>query len=144
MFDRSGETLVSHLRLTDRIVLKRLPALLEGVGGGDDPAAARLDPDAYEDEAAAQEFRRLVADELDAARREDRQTFERTLGAKSLTLDEAEAWVRVVGDARLVLAARSGITSENWEDDTRSDPQLALLGYLSYVQSSLIRALSES
>ena len=49
--------------------------------------------------------------------------------------------MRVIGEARLVLAARLGITEDGWEDD--ADPEMALLGYLGYLQDGLVGVLSD-
>ncbi|MDX1690320.1 MAG: DUF2017 family protein, partial [Acidimicrobiia bacterium] len=110
----------------------------------DDPAAARLDYDAHpDDERASARFRELTGDQLDAARAEDREQFLRTLDADELTEEEAEAWLRVIGDARLALASRIGITDDGWEAGVGpgDPPELLLVGWLGGVQDALVRAL---
>ena len=52
--------------------------------------------------------------------------------------------MRVVGEARIILAARLGIVEDGWEQDVESsrDPEMALLGYLGYLQDALVGVLS--
>lgn len=114
-----------------------------------DPAAERLSVDAYPgDEAASHEFRRLMSSELDQGRSADRSAFATSLeaaaeGPVTLSAGEAEAWLLVLGEARLVLAARLGIEEEGWgeSDDEPMDPAMALLHFLSWMQGSLSEVL---
>ena len=115
-----------QLRLTDIEVtfLTDLPRLLAGLGTAEsDPAAARLAPPVYlGDPEADAEWRRLAGTELEASRRADRSAFESVLEAVSDSLPEsaasdreesvgsavisraeADAVLRVVNEARLVL-----------------------------------------
>ncbi len=130
--------------------LETLPGLLSSVGIVDpDPAARRLDPSPYPDQAeASEEFRRLMADETEKARLADRSAFEVSLqeAAHGLVLSEAEAgaWLRVIGEARLTLAARMGIEEDGWEDELPGEDQtVALLHYLGWIQQSLVETLEE-
>lgn len=82
----------------------------------DDPALHRLLPDAYGDDAAASaEFRRYTEASLRDAKRADITVVRQALaslevtGERVLEGDQAEAWMRFVTDARLVLASRLGI-----------------------------------
>lgn len=127
-------------------VLSKLPDLLATAGDPDeDPAAARLTPNAYRDDPArAAEFSRLTGSDLDDLRLADRSRFVASLepGTVRLALDDAEAWLRVIGEARLLLAARAGIEEDGWlYDEYGDDPRMALLYYLSGVQDALIGAL---
>ena len=94
------------------------------------------------------EFWRLMGSELSMDKSEDRVRFEETLrGAERggfLSGDEAESWLRVLGEARLVLAGRVGIDHESDYDRARRDggPEMATLDYLGYLQASLATALS--
>lgn len=82
----------------------------------DDPALARLLPDAHADDpAASSEFRRYTEQGLRERKRRCLETARLTLGrAGSLTLDEAEAqaWLVALTDVRLVLAERMGLRTE--------------------------------
>jgi hypothetical protein len=64
--------------------------------------------------------------------------------AGSISDDDAQMWLRVLGDARLTLAARMGIDEEGWEDDRSLTDSRdgAMLRYLSYLQDALIQVLS--
>ena len=112
----------------------------------DDPALARLFPNAYPDDAeAASEFRRytreglvehksansgLIAAALMAADDEDRLTVER---------DDAERWLPTLTDLRLVLAERLGVRSD---DDPLPDSELAdVYSWLGELQWLLVAAL---
>lgn len=128
--------------------LMAVPVLLNSVGAGEgDSAADQLDQTPYpEDPEAADEFRRLMAGELKQSRAADRSAFgitvEQAPAGLVLSPAEAEAWLRVLGEARLVLAARAGIVADGWEEDLPDDdPSIALLHYLGWVQQSLAEVL---
>ncbi|WP_049871498.1 DUF2017 domain-containing protein [Catenulispora acidiphila] len=76
----------------------------------DNPALARLFPDAYGDADEASEFRRLTEPDLRegkrATARQVLETLEDYRGGDKLTLDgdQARAWLSAVNDVRLVLA----------------------------------------
>ena len=86
----------------------------------------------------------MIAGDLASARSKDRDEFSATLDETTITDEAAEIWMRVIGDARLVLGARLGIQHDDWE----MDPSLAdsgegaLVNYLGYLQDSLIQVLS--
>lgn len=105
-----------------------------------------------DDEEANAEFGRLMESEVKEARAADRSAVQITLEQAMvdtegvvLSMGEAEAWLRVLGEARLTLAARLGITDASWEQDSRlsSDPAHELLDYLSWLQASLVEVLLE-
>ncbi|MDH3307795.1 MAG: DUF2017 family protein [Acidimicrobiia bacterium] len=117
-------------------------------------AEARDDPSfptsAYpDDEHADAEFRRLMAAEWAQARSLDRAIVERTLkvagGGVVLSMPEADAWMRVLGEARLLIAARLGIEEPGWDRDgaIEESPDLALLHYLSWMHGGLVDVLSD-
>ena len=144
-----------RLRLTaDEVeMLRVVPQLLGTVGAmPDDPAAERLSLDVYpHDPQAAEEYRRLMATEVEAGRNADRSAFAVSLEAAAegpvvLSADEAEAWLMVLGEARLALAARLGIEEEGWGEDPNAlnDPSMALLHYLSWLQGALTDVLLEA
>jgi len=129
-------------------VLRVIPELLQTVEG-DDPAAGRLNVAPYPDDAeASDEYRRLMADEMEQSRAADRSAFALTVdqAPQGVTLSEgeAEAWLRVLGEARLVLAARLGIRTDGWEAElSNGEPAVALLHYLGWLQQSLTETLEE-
>lgn len=129
-------------------LLSSLPEMLDAVGTDPrDPAGPRLNQSAYPDDPmASAEFEVSHAAALEEVRTEDRSTFASTLGKSiegvDLTEDQAASWMRVVGDGRLVLAARLGIEDDRWEHESPSDPQMLMVHYLTHLQSELIDALS--
>ena len=104
-----------------------------------------------DDEEANVEFGRLMESEVKEARAADRSAVQVTLeqaivdtDGVVLSMGEAEAWLRVLGEARLTLAARLGIRDASWEDPgLSSDPAHELLDYLSWLQASLVDVLLE-
>ncbi|MBI5158462.1 MAG: DUF2017 family protein [Acidimicrobiia bacterium] len=139
-FTRKGAEVRVRLDADARAVLAALPDLL----GGSDDAGGRLSYRAHPgDEEAEARYRDLVGDSLDDLRGEDRSTLLRSVGEGTIGLEEAEAWMRVIGEARLVLAARLGIEHDGWETeaDPGQSPEMALLGYLGYLQDGLVGAL---
>jgi hypothetical protein len=121
----------------------------------DDPALARLFPDAYPDDPdATAEFRRYTQADLTAERRRRAnvalETLDRIKGGGRLSLIpvEAAAWLGALNDLRLVLGTRLEITSDDQEpgqDFGPSDPRTAYVPvyyYLGYLQETLVEALS--
>ena len=125
-------------------LLSLVPALLDSVGKFDpDPAVDRLALRAYPlDEDADDEFRRLLVDELQHGRAADRSAFSITVesGVDGVVLStaEAEAWLRVLAEARLVQAARADLPGGSEKESDQ-----ALFDYLSWVQGSLVGILDE-
>jgi uncharacterized protein DUF2017 len=121
----------------------------------DDPALARLFPDAYPDDPdATAEFRRYTQADLTAERRRRAnvalETLDRIKGGGRLSLIpvEAAAWLGALNDLRLVLGTRLEITSDDQEpgqDFGPADPRTAYIPvyyYLGYLQETLVEALS--
>lgn len=115
----------------------------------DDPALARLLPDAYDDPAAAAEFRRFTQADLRRQKADNARTVAATLtrpGTLHLTPAEAQAWLRTLTDLRLVLGIRLGITEESSPDQfTQSEPTRSMYlvyDWLTYHQDRLVHALS--
>ena len=145
--------------LTD--LIEQFAALLDG-GTGDDPAVARLVPDAYRDDPdSSAEFRRLTEDDLLQRRRDDVRDVLATLlvdgapltidtvddetATTSMTvpLDESQsaAWLRTLAALRLVLASRLEITDEGDHDET--DPRFGVYDWIGYRLEGLLQALDD-
>jgi hypothetical protein len=118
----------------------------------EDPALARLLPDAYRDDPdAAGEFRRYTEQSLRSAKQENAQAVLDTLpadgGPVKLAAEQAQAWLRTLNDVRLVLGVRLGVTEEfedQWEQLDPDDPASAVFeiyAWLGAVQESLVQAL---
>lgn len=136
--------------------------LAGGEQTSDDPAIARLVPDAYPDDAvAAQEFRDVTESDLLERRRDDAGVVLRTLAPATvrqggadpddetlletvvITLDDEElhAWLRCLAALRLVLAERLGIHSE--DDAARDDdPRFGIYEWVGYRLEGLVQAAS--
>jgi hypothetical protein len=119
----------------------------------DDAALARLFPDGYTDDPeAAADFRRYTEPGLRDAKRAAAQTALATLSEPAekrlLTSEEADAWLRALNDLRLVLGTRLDVQEDTfldelWPNDPRA-PELAVYGYLSWLQEQLVEALEPS
>jgi hypothetical protein len=138
----------------------------------EDPALARLFPDAYTDPdadlddridavAASAEFRRYTENDLRARKRDDAQTVVRTLEALNpegrkrealhLKPDECRQWLGALNDLRLVIASRLEITVDEDFDELMDlpdeDPRGSLVltyGWLTTLQDTLIEAMTRS
>ncbi|MFT4220019.1 MAG: DUF2017 family protein [Microbacterium sp.] len=119
----------------------------------DDPAVARLVPDAYpEDASAAREFRDATEADLLDRRREDAHRVVAALatavGAGNdhdvvdlpLSMADARAWMRALAALRLVLASRLGIRSE--DDHDPDDPRFGVYDWIGYRLDGLVRAVA--
>ncbi|HET8616644.1 MAG TPA: DUF2017 domain-containing protein [Actinomycetales bacterium] len=108
-------------------------AALVGIGTSvdlpDDPALARLLPDAHAlDAEASSEFRRYTEQGLRDRKRACLETARLSLGrdgALTLDDDEGQAWLVALTDVRLVLAERMGLRTE--EDHERLMRQVGML-----------------
>ncbi|GAB3576623.1 hypothetical protein GCM10027406_09640 [Leifsonia lichenia] len=134
-----------------------------GVDPSSDPALRRLLPDAYpEDAEASAEFRRFTADGLAERKALNAVTVVESLSAAGrqggaggsagargrievrLDAHDAGAWMRAIGDIRLVLASRLGIVEDGDEGDVHDDETTllrAIYDWLAFVQDTLVNAL---
>ena len=121
---------------------------LLGTDDRDDPALARLFPDAYSDDPeAASEFRRLTSDDITEAKIANARTAQSSLTTDRktpLTQDAQQAWLRTLTDLRLTLGARLGVDADGFAPS--ADHQVLamrdLFDWLGYVQESLVVALT--
>jgi hypothetical protein len=109
--------------------------------GTDDPSFRRLFPPAYDDEGDEKAYRELAGDGLLDGRRRALELLAATAGSDRLSADEADAWLRALNDLRLVLGTRLDVKEEALLEGPQS-PELALYGYLSWVQEQLVAALA--
>jgi Domain of unknown function (DUF2017) len=111
----------------------------------DDPALRRLFPPAHTDRESEEQYRALVGDQLLAGRTKALATMRETLELDTLDPDQADAWLRALNDLRLVLGTRLDVSEEiDWEAVDLQDPRgrdLAVYGYLSWLQEQLVEAL---
>jgi hypothetical protein len=140
-FVRSGDGFRLHLELVERVVLMSALGIIDE--GGD--AGGRLDYTAHPDDPAAdRRYRDLVAGSLEELRREDRSVFEAVVEGDEVSGEAIEAFMRVIGEARLVLAAKLGIHEDGWEYNTPDNPEMAMLGWLGWLQDAAIGALGSA
>lgn len=138
-FERDGDFIMIRLSEPERLAIAGLPEVIEAADGADGRFEYQAHP---ADPEAERRYHELVGDDLAAARAADREAFAAALGAESLENEQAEAFMRVVGEARIVLAARLGIEEDGWEETASiEDPEVAMLHYLGYLQESLVEAL---
>lgn len=139
-FRRSGDTIRVTIGPLERAALAALPDLIARAGDAD----GRLDYRAHPgDDQREAEYRDLIGAGLDDLRADDRRRFTVGLGADRLDVEQAEAWLRVIGEARLVLAAGLGVEHDGWEEEANpgESPEWALLSYLGYLQDRLVSVL---
>ncbi len=113
----------------------------------DDPALARLFPDGYsDDEHASADFRRFTEQDLRAQKQAALATVQGTLGdwngKVTITDQQAQDWLKALNDLRLVLGTRLEITDEVETDFEADEPGIHLYNYLTYLQGTLIDALT--
>ena len=127
-----------------RELLAELEALLEDP---DDPALRRLFPEAHDDPESEEQYRSLVRDQLVTGREKAVAVVRDTLEKDTLDADEADAWLRALNDLRLVLGTRLDVTEDlDYEDFDLNEPRgrdLAVYGYLTWLQEQLVEALAE-
>lgn len=111
-----------------------------------DPAIRRLYPDGYaDDEAAAAEYRSLVADDLRSERtgRIAACTAELPVdgGRIVLTPEAVDRWLRVLNDLRLVLGTRLGVSEDEELDPAEESSNL--YHWLSAIQEMLVMHVTD-
>ncbi len=133
----------------DEDPLVRLVGLNPDAERPEDPALARLFPDAYlDDSEAASEFRRFTETSLRETKVAHATTALETLrrsGDKvTLSAQEAQAWLGALNDVRLALGTRLGVTEEGMAELPDDDPRAAtfhVYDWLTFLQESLVRSL---
>ena len=141
-----GVRLRFHARevLLLRELLGELEAMLDHP---DDPDLRRLFPHAHDDPENEEQYQSLVRDQLVDGRSKAAETMRDTLRKDTLTPDEADAWLRALNDLRLVLGTRLDVTEDlDYENLDVNEPRgrdLAVYGYLTWLQEQLVEALAE-
>ena len=142
---RSGEIRV-RLPEHERALLREIAAVTRQrlAAEGDDPALRRLFPPAYADAERDREYQDLMRGQLQSGRRRALEVLESTVEQSSLSAEEADAWLRALNDARLVLGTELDVDEDlDWNGIGHDDPQAveyAVYGYLSWIQEQLIEA----
>ena len=144
---RSGDYRL-RLNEAERALLRMLHAELGTLlDDPDDPDLQRLFPPAHDDPERDTEYQTLVHGQLVDGRMRALDTVERALDGDTLTPEQADAWLRVLNDLRLILGTRLDVTEETMlEELDPTDPhaqQYAVYAYLSWLQEQLVAALAE-
>ena len=89
-----------------------------------------------------------MREDLETGLRETFDVMEATAGREQLSAAEAEAWLRALTDLRLVLGTRLDVREDTFAEgldlnDPRA-PELAVYGYLSWLQEALVEAVSSA
>jgi hypothetical protein len=147
---REGDFLLT-LSGDERELLRGLPGQLRSLLEADpaDSALRRLFPPAYEEDPESEdEYRRLMRDELLDGRRAALEILETTAGHDRLSEEDVHAWIGALNDLRLVLGTRLDVTEDVYEAglDPRDPqaPELAVYGYLTWLQDSLVTAVADA
>lgn len=161
VFEREEADIIARLASESAELVE---AVRSGVDPASDPALLRLLPDAYPDDAEASvEFRRFTTDGLAERKALNALTVVEALSAADgsgvgsggstsargrvevrLDAQEATAWMRAIGDIRLVLASRLGIVEDGDDGDVHDDETAmlrAIYDWLAFVQDTLVGAV---
>ncbi len=133
-----------ELDAVERELLRRLSFDLRELVEAGDAGIARLFPPAHRDDPAANaDYDRLVREGLVGGRLDALARVDATADADRLSQADLEAWCGVLNDLRLVLGERLGVTEDLSEEEIGGgDPELALYGWLTWLQSEAVEALA--
>ena len=119
------------------------------VGISDDPAVARLLPDAYDDPDDAQEFRRFTENDLRQSKMQHAMTVVEEIerSGEKVAVTSTDSWLGLLNDARIAIGTRIQISEDNHEelaglpdDDPRSG-LFHVYDWLTFLQESLVRCM---
>lgn len=147
LFEQMAELLEDPDSHTNSDPLAKLLNMSGSTQISEDPALARLFPDGYsDDEHASADFRRFTEQDLReqkvAALAAAQETLNEWTGKSSVAQQQAQDWLKALNDLRLVLGTRLEITDEVETDFDADEPGIHLYNYLTYLQGTLIDALT--
>jgi hypothetical protein len=148
-FQRRGDVVRVSLDRDEQLLLTELLDELEGLlDDPEDPELRRLFPPAYSEPTDDEQYRSLVRDQLVSGRSKALATIRATLSSDTLDADQADQWLRALNDMRLVLGTRWDVTEQldygKLDLNERRGRELAVYGYLSWLQEQLVEALEPS
>jgi len=119
------------------------------VGISDDPAVARLLPDAYDDPDDARDFRRFTEHDLRQSKVQHATTVleEIERSGEKVAVASPDSWLQTLNDARIAIGTRIQISEDNHEELSNlseEDPRAGLFhvyDWLTFLQESLVRCL---
>jgi Domain of unknown function (DUF2017) len=134
-----------NLGAEERQLLRILPGQMKTLlTDTDDPGVRRLFPPAYsspDDQEQADEYRRLMTEDLVERHRDALDVLERTADATELSPAELDGWMRSLNSLRLVLGTQLGVTEDD-DVSLRMSSEHALYYFLGYLQECAVEALS--
>ena len=119
------------------------------VGISDDPAVARLLPDAYDDPDDARDFRRFTETDLRQSKMQHAMTVVEEIerSGEKVAVTSTDSWLGLLNDARIAIGTRIQISEDNHEelaglpdDDPRSG-LFHVYDWLTFLQESLVRCM---
>ena len=119
------------------------------VGISDDPAVARLLPDAYDDPDDARDFRRFTENDLRQSKMQHAMTVVEEIerSGEKVAVTSTDSWLGLLNDARIAIGTRIQISEDNHEelaglpdDDPRSG-LFHVYDWLTFLQESLVRCM---
>ena len=119
------------------------------VGISDDPAVARLLPDAYHDPDDAREFRRFTENDLRQSKMQHAMTVVEEIerSGEKVAVTSTDSWLGLLNDARIAIGTRIQISEDNHEELAElpdDDPRSGLFhvyDWLTFLQESLVRCM---
>lgn len=138
---------IVELRLTppEQDLLRSLPRqVITVLQETEDPATKRLLPPAYQDDPEAEaDFEAMVGNDLRERHREALELLAESADARTLTPEQADAWLRALNAVRLVLGQRLNIAEDTVVPPPGSDVHLfAVYAFLSQLQALLVEAIA--
>ena len=144
---RKGDRVRLNLDAHEQALLRELLDQLEPqLADPDDPSMRRLFPPAYSDEreATTSTARSSATSSFAGAPGRSRRCATRSRN-EEIDLEQADEWLRALNDLRLVLGTRLDVSEElDYESidlDTPRGRDLAVYGYLAWLQEQLVEAL---
>ena len=132
----------------ERDVLAALPGQLREALAAGEPTLYRLFPPAHaDDDAANEDYARLVGPALVDGKLLALAELERTAHATRLDEEELGAWLGALESLRLVLGTQLDVTEGSYGALDTADPdapRLALYHWLSWLQEEVVQAMSET
>ncbi|MGE0877240.1 MAG: DUF2017 family protein [Acidimicrobiia bacterium] len=136
LFERLGDgSFAVRIGTDERSVLASLAEQLRAlVTDGQDGGLRRLTPPAYTDDPDAEaEYRRMVGDDLTAARLARIDTFTATVRQEKVTESELAGWMGTLNDLRLVIGTNLDVGEETSYEDFEDDETVGAYGIYDYL-----------
>jgi len=119
------------------------------VGISNDPAVARLLPDAYDDPDDARDFRRFTENDLRQSKMQHAMTVVEEIerSGEKVAVTSTDSWLGLLNDARIAIGTRIQISEDNYEELAglpNDDPRSGLFhvyDWLTFLQESLVRCM---